>query len=160
MTTHSRLGGVSARAAVGAAIAMSAVACGNSAGTSPSSTVPIDVGSPPATVDQSASVSTVVVIPSLAVATQSPAVATPTPFPRGYPKVVSVSSLPFQVKSWYQMGHYKKAVAVAPGVWTPLSPGASVQDAVTGGGLDGFCASIKAYERKYLNGEEEGGTCW
>jgi nitrous oxide reductase accessory protein NosL len=81
-------------------------------------------------------------------------------FPSGYPKVVNVTSLPSQVKNWYQIGGYTKAVALAPGVWTPLPPGATVDDAAASGPLDGYCASIKAYERQYLNGEERGGACW
>jgi hypothetical protein len=84
----------------------------------------------------------------------------PALFPHGYPKVVRVSKLPEQVRSWYRMSHYRKAVAVAPGVWTPLPPGASKMDAATSGVLDGFCASIKSYERKYLDGQSAGGACW
>jgi hypothetical protein len=96
--------------------------------------------------------------------TQSPESA-PTPagprlYPRGYPKVVLVSSLPDQVRNWYQMSHDKKAVAVAPGVWAEMSPGATMQDALDVGVLDGFCSSIKAYERKFRDGEDMAGTCW
>ena len=80
--------------------------------------------------------------------------------PPGYPKVVLVKSLPSQIRSWYEMDHYTRAVAIAPGVWTPLPPGATVDDAVASETLDGFCASIKAYERQYLDGEELAGTCW
>lgn len=80
-------------------------------------------------------------------------------FPRGYPKVVTVASLPEQVRSAYA-GDYTKAVALAPGVWTPLAPGATVMDAATSGVADGFCGSIKTYERKYRHGEEFGGSCW
>jgi cytoskeletal protein RodZ len=79
--------------------------------------------------------------------------------PPGYPKIVSVSSLPFQVRSWYE-GQYSKAVAVAPGVWTPLSPGSTVEDALASDVLDGFCGSIRAYERKYRDGESSAGACW
>lgn len=81
-------------------------------------------------------------------------------FPRGYPKVVAVSSLPDQVRSWYQMSDHTKAVAIAPGVWTPLTPGASVMDAATTDMADGFCSSIKAYGREYLNGKDITSTCW
>ena len=82
-------------------------------------------------------------------------------FPAGFPMKVPVSTLPDQVRSWYQMsGQAQFAVAVAPGVWTELPPGATVQDAAMAGVLDGFCASIGAYERKYTPGEEHGGTCW
>jgi hypothetical protein len=84
----------------------------------------------------------------------------PPRFPAGYPKVVNVSTLPSQVRNWYKIGGHAKAVALAPGVWTPLPPGATVDDAAASGPLDGFCASIKAYERQYLGGEERGGTCW
>jgi hypothetical protein len=85
---------------------------------------------------------------------------TPPLYPTGYPKVVAVASLPFQVKNWYRMESATQAVAIAPGVWAPLSPGATVEDASTAGVLDGFCGSVKAYERQYLGGQEQGGTCW
>lgn len=81
-------------------------------------------------------------------------------FPAGYPKIVDVVSLPDQVRNWYQMDNYTKAVAIAPGVWTPLQPGASIEDAAASGVLDGFCGSIKAYERQYTGGQEHGGSCW
>jgi len=93
----------------------------------------------------------------------SPSATVETPaaqFPPGYPKVVNVTSLPSQVKNWYQISGYTKAVALAPGVWTPLPAGATVDDAAASGPLDGYCASITAYERQYLNGEERGGACW
>lgn len=80
--------------------------------------------------------------------------------PNGFPKVVKVSALPDQVKSWYEMGDKKTAVAVAPGVWAELPPGATIEDAIGAGVFDGFCASKKAFERKYLAGEETAGTCW
>lgn len=51
-----------------------------------------------------------------------------------------------------------KAVQLAPGVWTPLTPGASVEDAIAEGGHYGWCASVEAYERK--TGTEAGGACW
>jgi|SRR5664279_3370908 len=81
-------------------------------------------------------------------------------FPEGYPKVVKVSSLPDQVRNWYEMSDMTQAVAIAEGVWTELPPGAEMEDAIAAGSLDGFCASIKAYERKYTEGEAHGGTCW
>lgn len=80
-------------------------------------------------------------------------------FPKGFPKVVPVSSLPSQVRSSYE-ADYAKAVAIAPGVWTPLSPGSEIADAVAGGILDGFCGSIKAYERVFTPNDEHGGSCW
>lgn len=73
---------------------------------------------------------------------------------------MKVSTLPAQVKNWYQMANITEAVAIAEGVWTKLPPGADMEDAVTAGSLDGFCASIKTYERTYLDGEEHGGACW
>src|SRR5438067_1883596 len=36
----------------------------------------------------------------------------PADFPPGYPKVVSVSSLPSQVRNWYRIESYTQAVAV------------------------------------------------
>lgn len=81
-------------------------------------------------------------------------------YPKGYPKVVKVSTLPDQVRNWYEMSDHTRAVAVAPGVWNELSIGAEMQDALETGILDGFCGSIKVYERKYRNGEDMAGTCW
>jgi hypothetical protein len=80
--------------------------------------------------------------------------------PRGFPKVVAVSSLPDQVRSWYEMSGARRAVAIAPGVWTELQPGAAMEDAIASGVYDGFCSSKKAFERKWLDGHETGGTCW
>jgi hypothetical protein len=70
-----------------------------------------------------------------------------------------VARLPEQVRSWYQPD-YRRAIAVAPGVWTPKAPGVTAKSALDAGVLDGFCGSIKAYERKFLHGQEFGGTCW
>ena len=97
--------------------------------------------------------------PEPVVTTESPAI-DPALYPKGYPKIVKVSSLPDQVRNWYEMSGQTKAVAVAPGVWTELPPGAEMQDALEAGGLDGFCGSVKAYERKFLGGEEKTGVCW
>lgn len=81
------------------------------------------------------------------------------PFPPGYPKAVDVADMPFPVGDVYADQGYKRAVAIAPGVWAPLTPGASVMDAATGGIREGFCASIKAYERKF-HPPLAGGSCW
>lgn len=94
------------------------------------------------------------------IATTEPPAIDPALYPKGYPKVVKVSSLPDQVRSWYEMSGHTKAVAVAPGVWTELPTGAEMQDALDVGVLDGFCGSVKAYERKFRGGEEMAGTCW
>ena len=102
---------------------------------------------------------TVTTIPDAPPTTAPTAPRRPRLFPRGYPKVVTVSSLPEQVRSAYA-GQYAKAVALAPGVWTPLAPGATVKDAATSGVADGFCGSIKTFERKYRHGEALGGSCW
>jgi hypothetical protein len=83
-----------------------------------------------------------------------------TAYSTGYPHVVAVSELPAQVRNWYTMENYTSAVAVAPGVWTPLSQGATMQDALSSDVLDGFCASVKAFERQYRSGQSSGGTCW
>ena len=80
-------------------------------------------------------------------------------FPKGYPKVVAVSTLPDQVRSWYD-GDYTQALAIAPGVWAGMSPGAEPFDVFAAGVYDGFCPSVKAYERKYLEGVESAGVCW
>ena len=52
-------------------------------------------------------------------------------FPPGFPKVVPVSSLPDQPRSIFE-GSYPKVVAVAPGAWAGLPPGASVKDVANG----------------------------
>lgn len=83
-------------------------------------------------------------------------------FPKGYPKVVNLSSLPDQVRHWYEADDdgTGKALAIAPGVWAQLPPGATPTDAVDAEVFDGFCASKKAYERQYRYGRETAGTCW
>lgn len=80
--------------------------------------------------------------------------------PAGYPRVVTVSSLPNQVRNWMQMQGDTQAVALAPGVWTPLPTGASVADAVNSNVADGFCASVHDYETNYLGGQQMPGACW
>ncbi len=80
--------------------------------------------------------------------------------PDGYPQTVSVEDLPDQVQSYYESASYEQAVEVAPGVWTPLAPGASVDDAINTMSFDGFCASKQAFEREYLDGLETAGSCW
>ncbi|HEY4460366.1 MAG TPA: hypothetical protein VGN81_39010 [Pseudonocardiaceae bacterium] len=93
--------------------------------------------------------------------TEAPTTTTPSfNLPPGYPKVVTVASLPSQVRNWYRMSGDTQAVALAPGVWIPLPDGASVEDAVNSDVADGFCASIKAYARTYLGGEQPDGACW
>ncbi len=83
----------------------------------------------------------------------------PEPFPPGFPKVVPVSSLPEQPR-YSLRARTRRQLRLRLGVWTPLAPGATVQDAVNSGTLDGFCGSIKAYERKYTGGEQHEGSCW
>ena len=51
------------------------------------------------------------------------------------------------------------AIAIAPGVWTALAPGASVLESATYGTRFGYCASIKAYESKFTV-ERVGNSCW
>lgn len=80
-------------------------------------------------------------------------------FPEGYPYIVQVSELPAQVKNWYEMSSLTQAVALAPGVWTELPPGADMESAIAAGIADGFCASIEAYERDYAK-KDLAGTCW
>lgn len=50
------------------------------------------------------------------------------------------------------------AVAVAPGVWTMLSPGTGVRESADSGSLTGYCASVEKFERQ--SGEDRAGTCW
>jgi hypothetical protein len=79
--------------------------------------------------------------------------------PAGYPKVVSVHSLPSNVASYYE-AEKRTPVALAPGVWTTLDPGTTVSDAVVSGHLEGYCTSIKVFERKYEFGAQVAGGCW
>jgi hypothetical protein len=79
-------------------------------------------------------------------------------FPKGYPKKVRVSDVPFPINSQYE--GMKFAVQLAPGVYTALPPGASVRGAAMGDIADGYCASIEAYSRKFRDGKEFGGSCW
>jgi hypothetical protein len=79
-------------------------------------------------------------------------------FPKGYPKRVPVASIPEPINSEYEGDRF--AVQLAPGVYTALPPGSTVQDAALSDVMDGFCASITAYSRKFRGGEEFGGSCW
>jgi hypothetical protein len=146
--------------AVAAPTALALAGCGsNQAASSPAPTVTVT-----ATATRTATVTatpTVTEQPAAVETSKPPKPHKPRgPFPRGYPKKVAVSTLPDQVRSWYQMDHAQWAVAVAPGVWAELPPGANLRDAATAGVLDGFCGSIKAYERQYTPGEGHGGSCW
>lgn len=79
--------------------------------------------------------------------------------PAGYPKVVSVKSLPSDVASYYE-DEKRIPVALGPGVWTTLDPGTTVTDAVISGQLEGYCTSIKVFERKYVFSAQIAGGCW
>lgn len=80
-------------------------------------------------------------------------------YPAGFPKTVAVADMPSPVRDQYELSGHKQAVAIAPGVWSPLTPGAKVQDAATSGIRDGFCASVQAYERKFRP-PLAGGSCY
>jgi hypothetical protein len=80
-------------------------------------------------------------------------------FSKGYPKIVRVSQISSRVDRETYFEGEKRAVALAPGVWTNLPEGAELQDAVADGPFIGLCASIKAFERKNP-GVSRGGTCW
>lgn len=82
-----------------------------------------------------------------------------TVFPAGYPQLVKVATLPDQVRGHYEDKGAARAVAIAPGVWAPLPPGAEPYDAIMASRFDGWCASIKTYGRKYLHGDPTA-TCW
>ena len=80
-------------------------------------------------------------------------------FSDGYPKIVSTSKISPRVDVETYFKDEKRAVALAPGVWTNLPEGAELQDAATGGPLIGLCASVKAFQRKNPD-VSRGGTCW
>lgn len=80
-------------------------------------------------------------------------------FPPGYPKVVPVSSLPFELRHGYN-AQTSRAVALAPGVWTPLPAGSTMMDVATMGRGDGRCAAVRAYEDEFLGGRHLDGDCW
>ena len=100
---------------------------------------------PAATVTETATVTATVTTTVTTTPSKSPEpAATQSPlFPKGFPRVVPVSKVPHPVSSAF--GKAAKVVAIAPGVWTDLPPGASVMDAATAGVANGFCASIDAY---------------
>ena len=52
------------------------------------------------------------------------------------------------------------AIAVAPGVWTPKAYGVTKANALDSGVLDGYRGWVSAYEQKFLDGAQMGGTCW
>ncbi|SEF26770.1 hypothetical protein SAMN05421837_103483 [Amycolatopsis pretoriensis] len=81
----------------------------------------------------------------------------PTSFPAGFPKVVSVASLPARLRDEYRAGGAAEAVEVAPGVWTPVQAAEAIVEPRV---LDGYCASVKAFEEQYRAGREYPGTCW
>lgn len=80
--------------------------------------------------------------------------------PEGYPKVVPISELPENMQWAFESTGTGEAVAVAPGVWAELAPGATAQDAVNAGVFSGYCSSKEALEREYLDGQSTSGSCW
>lgn len=84
---------------------------------------------------------------------------TPINFSKGYPRIVRVSKISSRVDTESYFKGEKRAVQLAPGVWTNLPEGAGLQDAVADGPLIGLCASVKAFERKNPD-VSCGGTCW
>jgi hypothetical protein len=135
--------------------------CGGSTTAQPAPTVTVIQNVPAPIVTQAAPIVTQAApIPPVTPSTSTiPSPAYAIRLPAGYPKLVRVSRLPDQVKYWLSLSDYKQAVQLAPGVWTPLPPGAEIQDAVNEGEFDGFCASIEAFTRKF-DVPERGGTCW
>ena len=95
--------------------------------------------------------------PPVSTATVPAPSATPAAFPAGYPKVVAVASLPPRLRDAYRADGAAEAVQVAPGVWTPVQAAAAFVEPRV---LDGYCASVKAFERQYRAGREYPGTCW
>ncbi|GAB2773374.1 hypothetical protein GCM10027039_38350 [Terrabacter koreensis] len=83
--------------------------------------------------------------------------ANPSAFPKGFPKTVAVSKIPSHMRG--EANGAAQAIAIAPGVWTALAPGASVLESATYGTRFGYCASIRAYESKFTV-EEVGNSCW
>lgn len=81
----------------------------------------------------------------------------PQPYPKGFPTKVRVSDVPFPINSEFEGQTF--AVAVAPGVWTRLAPGTTVQEAADYGTFTGYCSSISAFEKKYKP-EPRGNSCW
>lgn len=63
----------------------------------------------------------------------------------GYPKVVPISSLPERMQTNAREANPNEAVALAPGVWTALPEGTTVEQAAAGGSPFGWCAAVKAY---------------
>lgn len=82
-------------------------------------------------------------------------------FPAGYPKIVKTSSLPSGVRGEYESsGTADTALAVAPGVWSRMDPGASVGDTIYANQLNGYCGSKSSFERKYEFGQDTAGSCY
>lgn len=77
-------------------------------------------------------------------------------FPEGYPKVVAKAKVPVHMRD---EASGDEVVAVAPGVWADLPPGADIAEAATST-LFGYCSSIRAYERMYTPGNEHSNSCW
>lgn len=80
-------------------------------------------------------------------------------YPKGYPKVVKLSTLPDNIAYWLgSEDGFKTAIAVAPGVWTMNAPGTTPREDADGGSWVGYCASSKKFEKKYHR--SEGSTCF
>ena len=73
----------------------------------------------------------------------------------GYPRLVSTSEVPSQMRSYIDG---EKAVAVAPGVWTQHVPGIPLEDLAYDGAYIGYCASVDRAVARL--GNDNGSTCW
>lgn len=99
-------------------------------------------------------------------AAASPTVVIPDVFPKGYPKVVKLQTLPDQV-AYYMLEVEKlpgstKVIAVAPGVWTERIPGLELRQNAAEGSYMGYCAAIKAQNRRLeaVGRQASGYTCY
>ena len=70
----------------------------------------------------------------------------------GYPKVVRLKTLPepvaYEFSELDKMPKSTPMVAVAPGVWTLRIPGTDLEQNAAEGGYAGYCAPIKAQNRR------------
>src|SRR5690606_32141816 len=80
--------------------------------------------------------------------------------PEGYPHLVDIAELSANMQWAFEDAGTGQAVAVAPGVWGEVPPGATMEDVVNAGAFSGHCASIEAFAREYNGGQTPGGMCW
>lgn len=79
-------------------------------------------------------------------------------YPAGFPKIVTVSSLPAYLRT--HLAGTTQAVAVASGVYIGAKPGLTEQQVLDTQNIVGLCSDVTAYTKSFTEGAQYPGTCF